>query len=79
MSSCLNTSEIQQHRQSPPHVVEFLHRVQHIVWNRHLVLGQCPFALPNDDLLLGLGPVDVREGDKICILYGCSVPVCSAL
>ena len=49
-------------------VAEFLRRVQSVIWNRRLMrtkhLGH-----------LGLSHHDSREGDLICVLYGCSVPV----
>ena len=48
-------------------VAEFLRRVQAVIWNRCLMRTQ--------DDRLGLIHETAREGDKICILYGCSVPV----
>ena len=49
-------------------VAEFLRRVQSVIWNRRLMrtkhLGH-----------LGLSHHDSREGDLICVLYGCSAPV----
>ena len=49
-------------------VVEFLKRVQGIVWNRLFIRSQ-------ERKLFGLGPKGTQVGDLICILYGCSVPV----
>lgn len=49
-------------------VVEFLKRVQSVVWNRKFLLSQ-------DRGRFGLAPAATEEGDMICILYGCSVPV----
>ena len=49
-------------------VADFLRRVQAVIWNRQLlrtVKGRS----------LGLVPDTAREGDLVCILYGCSVPV----
>jgi hypothetical protein len=48
-------------------VAEFLRRVQATIWNRVLI--------KTTDGRLGLARDDVRPGHKICILYGCSVPV----
>jgi hypothetical protein len=48
--------------------VEFLLRVQAVIWNRRLMRTQ-------NGCHLGLVPEDARRGDMICILYGCSVPV----
>jgi hypothetical protein len=48
-------------------VAEFLRRVQEVIWNRHMVRTKGG--------RLGLVRDDVRPGDKVCILYGCSVPV----
>jgi hypothetical protein len=48
-------------------VAEFLRRVQAVIWNRLLMKDKSG--------RLGLVRSDVRPGDKICILYGCSVPV----
>jgi hypothetical protein len=49
-------------------MVEFLKRVQSVVWNRK-------FFLSKEKGRFGLAPKRTREGDMICILYGCSVPV----
>lgn len=48
-------------------VAEFFRRVQRVIWNRRL--------LRTSKNHLGLGHADAKIGDKICILYGCSVPV----
>ena len=52
----------------PAMVVEFLKRVQSVVWNRK-------FLLSRERERFGLAPARTEEGDMICILYGCSVPV----
>ncbi|CZT04791.1 uncharacterized protein RCO7_10711 [Rhynchosporium graminicola] len=49
-------------------VVEFLQRVQSVIWNRKFLVTQ-------DHKLIGLAPMAARQGDMVCILYGCSVPV----
>jgi hypothetical protein len=48
-------------------VAEFLRRTQAVIWNRLL--------MRTEDGRLGLVRHDVRPGYRICILYGCSVPV----
>lgn len=68
----LNTSEKLTHGSCPTHVAEFLKRVQCVVWQRRLVVAVQP---ENGDRLLCLAPKDVKRGDMICIIYGCSVPV----
>jgi hypothetical protein len=52
----------------PEVVAEFLRRVQSVVWQRCLMLTR-------EYDMLGLVPYEAIEGDTICILYGCSVPV----
>ena len=46
---------------------DFLKRVQAVTWNKQLVRLE--------DESLGLVPDRTQYGDKICILYGCDVPV----
>jgi hypothetical protein len=48
-------------------VAQFCRRVQAVIWNRSLIKTK------NGNL--GLVSRNVREGDLVCILYGCSVPV----
>ncbi|CAI6339903.1 unnamed protein product [Periconia digitata] len=56
-----------------PHIVaEYLKRVQAVTWNRKFIEGYPKAA--NLDPLFGLGPPDTEENDRICILFGCSVP-----
>jgi hypothetical protein len=52
----------------PEVVAEVLRRVQAVVWQR------CLMSTKEYDML-GLVPYEAIEGDIICILYGCSVPV----
>ncbi|KAG4437796.1 hypothetical protein IFR05_006731 [Cadophora sp. M221] len=51
----------------------FLERVQPIVWGRRFF--ETEGKLRSQKPLFGLGNSDVRIGDKVCILFGCSVPV----
>jgi hypothetical protein len=48
-------------------IAEFCRRVQSVIWNRALI--------KTEKGALGLVSEEVREGDLICILYGCTVPV----
>jgi hypothetical protein len=48
-------------------IAEFCRRVQSVIWNRALI--------KTEKGALGLVSNEVREGDLICILYGCTVPV----
>ena len=52
----------------PEFVAEFLQRVQSIIWKRRMILTE-------QEQLLGLAPEAAQEGDLICIIFGCSVPV----
>ena len=49
-------------------VVEYLHRVQAVVWMRRLMRT-------TEQKILGLVPAKAKKNDLICILAGCSVPV----
>ncbi|KAI0882629.1 heterokaryon incompatibility protein-domain-containing protein [Annulohypoxylon maeteangense] len=48
-------------------IAEFCRRVQAVIWNRRL------FKTKGN--VLGLASSDVRKGDKVGIIYGCTVPV----
>ncbi|KAJ4291042.1 hypothetical protein N0V90_010239 [Kalmusia sp. IMI 367209] len=48
-------------------VAEFCRRVQAVIWNRALIRTKKG--------KLGLASEDVRQGDWICVIYGCTVPV----
>ena len=66
----INTKELLRKRQPTP-VRTFLKRVQNVIWNRSFVEVT---RGTTGDPLQGFGPTDVREGDIVCILFGCSVP-----
>jgi hypothetical protein len=52
----------------------YLKRLRSVIWRRRIIQAQS--QLPQDnDLLFGLAPERCREGDIICIIEGCSVPV----
>ncbi len=49
-------------------VVDFLQRVQSIIWNRR-------FLVSKDNKWIGLAPTAAEQNDVLVILHGCSVPV----
>jgi hypothetical protein len=63
----LNTDRLMS-SESSKIVTDYLKRVQAVVFNRRLIKTR-------DVPRLGLVPDTAKEGDKICILRGCSVPV----
>ncbi|TQV92543.1 heterokaryon incompatibility protein (HET) [Cordyceps javanica] len=65
MDDTLDTSMLINHGSSV--TADFLKRVQAVIWNRRM--------MRTSNKWLGLAPKAAREGDMICILYGCSVPV----
>jgi hypothetical protein len=54
--------------------IAFLERVQCVIWGRRFFKTEGKPAR-NKEPLFGLGPSDLRPGDTICILFGCSVPI----
>ncbi|KAJ4392345.1 hypothetical protein N0V93_005971 [Gnomoniopsis smithogilvyi] len=48
-------------------IAEFCRRTQCVIWNRAMIKTQNGH--------LGLVSPDVRKGDLVCIIYGCTVPV----
>ena len=52
----------------PSIMIEFLERVQSVVWNRK-------FFTTANGRFFGLGPDGLQSGDIVAVLYGCSVPV----
>lgn len=58
------------------HVRTFLEIVRDVVWNRRTF--QASPEQDTDDLgrrFVGLVPQSAKVGDRVCVLYGCSVPV----
>ncbi|OIW26652.1 hypothetical protein CONLIGDRAFT_482534 [Coniochaeta ligniaria NRRL 30616] len=51
--------------------LQFIQRVRSVIWNRALFTT----VGPKGSVLFGLGPPEVRDGQTVCILHGCSVPV----
>ncbi|KAI1197345.1 heterokaryon incompatibility protein-domain-containing protein [Nemania serpens] len=65
-SNSVNTSSLIDHERNSI-VAEYCRRVQSVIWGRRL--------FETKSGRLGLAPDDVQKGDKVCILYGCTVPV----
>lgn len=51
-------------------IVDFLRRVQSVIWERKLLVFK-----NGNSLDLGLVPMATKTKDVLCIIYGCSVPV----
>ncbi|KAI8943629.1 hypothetical protein NX059_001614 [Plenodomus lindquistii] len=70
----------------PPNVTEYLERVHTVTCNRKFFearppvrdtdhnLGESRTAAGNSGQYFGLAPPNTNVGDRVCILYGCSVP-----
>jgi hypothetical protein len=62
-------------------VPELFRRVQAVVWNRRLVRIEGDFVnrlgeyKDPSSRALGLAPSEAQEGDSVCIIFGCSVPL----
>jgi hypothetical protein len=69
----LNTSKLLANRSLPDTVLEYLRRVQSIVWSRKFFV--CREPADRSKRPFGLGSRHIQEGDIVCILFGCSVPV----
>lgn len=54
--------------------IAFLERVQCVIWGRRVFKTEGKPAR-NQEPFFGLGPSDLRSGDIVCILFGCSVPI----
>ena len=81
--------QISEHRSIDPgellttkldaYIRNFVARMEEVVWNRRIFKGRSwnssGAVLSQDEELFGLAPQQARIGDKICLLYGCSVPV----
>lgn len=70
----LSTGTLMENQYTPSNMVTFLKRVQEVVWDRKFLLSKGS-GREGDKPLFGLAPTTAQEGDLICILYGCSVPV----
>ncbi|KAF2270186.1 HET-domain-containing protein [Lojkania enalia] len=78
----IGTSALLDHGNSadgrlPYIVAEYLKRAQAITWNRKFIEGNLHIRNlkeHNVEPLFGLGPPETQHSDRICILFGCSVP-----
>jgi hypothetical protein len=64
--NAVDTTALISHEQNSI-IADYCRRVQSVIWNRALI--------KTNKGALGLVSNEVREGDLICILYGCTVPV----
>ncbi|KAL1857087.1 hypothetical protein Daus18300_010430 [Diaporthe australafricana] len=67
------TYDVIQKDQHPATALEYIQRVQSVIWDRTFFKTARLDALGRP--LYGLGPREAKAGDCICILHGCSVPV----
>jgi hypothetical protein len=56
----------------PSTVVEYLRRIREVVRGRTFFVGD---KTGRQGPISGLGPSGMKDGDVLCVLYGCSVPV----
>ncbi|KAI9644819.1 hypothetical protein NHQ30_006846 [Ciborinia camelliae] len=70
-SGDLNINEIKRLRKTPEVLLEFLDRVQAVVWKRRFFLTSGKVR----KRLFGLMPFESEEEDVVCIFFGCTVPV----
>ena len=54
--------------------VETEERVQCVIWRRRFFKTNVKTA-KHGESFFGLEPSDLRPGDTVCILFGCSVPI----
>ncbi len=67
----INTRQMIKNTETPSLVIDFLKRVQSVIWNRKFFTTS---GRPGEEQV-GLAPAQAQVGDTICILFGCSVPV----
>ncbi|KAF1811017.1 hypothetical protein P152DRAFT_74017 [Eremomyces bilateralis CBS 781.70] len=70
----VNTTSIMRATETLDMVLEYLRRVESVIWNRKFFACNTE---DNDDRnhLYGFGSEKMEIGDRVCILFGCSVPV----
>ncbi|CAD6446550.1 ec6bdf9f-4a64-458a-8a64-e588e3541175 [Sclerotinia trifoliorum] len=66
-----NTNDLRTIQYAPAAMLKFLDRVQAVVWRRRFFLT----SGVKGKQLFGLMPNEAKEGDVVCILLGCTVPV----
>ena len=59
----------------PQVITDYLKRVQAVTWNRKFIEGDAQATEAAEaEPLFGIGPPETEDDDRICILFGCSVP-----
>ena len=78
----INTDKLINDESQPQSLRDFLKHVQSVVWNRKFFVchaaenaGSVTPELADSHKILGLCNQKTEVGDKVCILFGCSVPV----
>lgn len=72
----LSPSALMALNSTPSTMVSFLERVQRVIWDRKFLRTEEGIENGKEKKsLFGLAPTRAMEGDIICILFGCSVPV----
>jgi hypothetical protein len=75
----LDLSELASHEIQPSTLIEYVERVRNVIKGR--VFFSCEPSMATAEELVGLvsrklrRPGQIREGDYVCVLFGCSVPV----
>jgi hypothetical protein len=70
----LDIEDLKRRRNISSLAIAFLERVQCVIWGRRFFKTKGKTA-KNVEPFFGLGPSDLRLGDTVCILFGCSVPI----
>ena len=68
----INTADLIRQGQ-PEKMVEFLKRVQEVIWNRRFFILSDQTA--GIGYRFGIAPTSAKVGDIVCVLLGCRVPV----
>jgi hypothetical protein len=74
----LDIESVKHKKGMPSLAIRYLERAQRVVWGRRFFTTGALLPKAKErwsDPLFGLGPSYIKEGDMICILFGCSVPV----
>jgi len=66
-----NTNILKDMKNTPKGKVDFLKRVQQVLYNRKIITAISSLGVR----YIGVGPLESKSGDIVCIFYGCSVPV----
>lgn len=68
----INTQSLLEGPRPLPKMIEdYLKRVQAVTWNRVVLEAD---GNQDGDTLIGIGPPKTKRDDRVCILFGCSVP-----